>query len=127
VCQGIAHDVDDVVVAEEVRDLATPAAGPHELFGLQHTEVLGDEWLRESEGVDQVVHAALAVSELEHDGDAVRVGQRPQQLGRRRVLRRVDACVLDGLSAGGHPLTLIHAHTCIAVGGIATNTRTRVV
>jgi hypothetical protein len=117
-CQRIAHDVDDVVVTQEVRDLATAAAGPHQLLGLEHPEVLGYEGLRESEGVDQLVHAALAVSELEHDGDAVRVGQRPQQLGRRRVSRRIDAGLLDGVSAGGHRLTLIHAHTCIPSAGL---------
>ncbi len=64
--------------------------------------MLADQRLGDPERVDEFVHAARFFAQLQHDGDAHRCGQGPQQIARgvengaRRQLRRRCAGVVVG-------------------------------
>jgi hypothetical protein len=78
----VVGDVGDVLVAQGVGDLATAPLGLDHVTGAEHTEVLRDEWLRHAERIDELVDAPRLPVELADDGEAVRAGERPQQLCR---------------------------------------------
>ncbi len=61
----------------------------------QHPQVLGDQGLRRAELLHQLVHAALALGQLAHDGEADRGGQGAQQFTR----------ALEGVVPGVWPVT----------------------
>ncbi len=81
---GIADDVADVIVGQRVDDLPAPASTAHDVLGAQDPEVLGDQWLGDVQGFNQLVHAVLARLECQDDREAVLAGQSSQQRRRRR-------------------------------------------
>ena len=96
---GVDDDVRQVVVGQPVEHFAAgPLAGDH-ARGLENLQVLADQRLWHAQRVDQFVHAALGLVQLQHDGDPHRRGQRAQQLAggvedlprrrRRAALQRV--------------------------------------
>ena len=78
--------------------------------------MLADQRLRHAERVDQFVHAALRLAQLQHDGDPHRRGQRAQQfaggvenLPRRRrgvQLRRLSPWLVLAASRSSSPSSL---------------------
>ena len=94
------HDVREVVIDEAVEHLtAGPLAG-HDARGLEDAQVLAHQRLRHAERVDEFVHAARRLAQLQHDRDPHRRGQRAQQVARgvedlpRRQIRQRRVAVL---------------------------------
>jgi hypothetical protein len=81
VLDRIERDVDDVVIGDGVGDLTTPAPSGQDAGLAQDLEVLGDQRLACLEGVGEVVNTALAVLDLEDDGQPERMGEGLEQLG----------------------------------------------
>lgn len=77
--ESVAGDVPDVVVGERVHGLLASARAGNEAKVPQHPEVLRHERLRRSEVLDELVHAARSVIELQHDRKSMRRPERPQQ------------------------------------------------
>jgi hypothetical protein len=74
-------DVCDVFVGQAIGDLASPPASLHQAGSPQDPQVLGHQGLVDANGVHQFMDAALRVCELYHDGDAVGIGQGPEEVG----------------------------------------------
>lgn len=76
---GVPGDVRDVFVSQRVhRLLATPC--PEDKARItQDSQVLGYQRLGDPELVDQLVNALGAMIQVQHDGQAVRSAERPQQ------------------------------------------------
>ena len=75
-------------------------AGDH-AGGLEDAQVLADQRLRHLERVDEFVHAARRLAQLQHDRDAHRCGQRAQQVAggvedfaRRQIRQRGGAALV---------------------------------
>jgi len=68
----VADYVCHVVVSELVRDLATSTNTFDEVGTAQHPKMLADEWLRQTEALDQLVDTALARSQLGNQGHPYR-------------------------------------------------------
>ncbi len=76
----VDDDVRQVMVDQPIEDLATrPFTGDH-ARRLEDFQMLAHQRLWYAERVDQFVHAALRLAQLQHDGDAHRCGQGAQQL-----------------------------------------------
>ena len=57
----------------------------HDARRLEHPQVLADQGLGHGQRVDEVVHAARRLAQLQHDRDPHGSGQRAQQVAGRRV------------------------------------------
>jgi hypothetical protein len=81
VFDGVEGDVDDVVIGDRIGDLATTAPTGEDTGLAEDPEVLGDQRLAGVEGFGEVVDAALAMLDLEHDRQPEGVSERLEQLG----------------------------------------------
>ena len=77
---GGDHDVGEVVVDQAVEHLAAGALACDDARGLEDAQVLADQRLRHAERVDEFVHAARRLAQLQHDRDPDGRGQRAQQV-----------------------------------------------
>src|SRR5699024_958106 len=84
---GMAHrgldDTQEVVVDQFVVDLPPPTPCRHDVRGLEDAEVLTDQRLGHAECVDELVDAPRTLPQLQHDPDAQRRGQGPEELAGR--------------------------------------------
>src|SRR6476469_2691714 len=78
----VDHDVREVLVDETVDDLTAVPVAADDARGLQHPQVLADQWLGHTAGLDQLVYAAFVLTELQHERDADWRRERTQQVAR---------------------------------------------
>ena len=74
----VEHDIGQVVVDEPVHAPRAGAFTGDDAGGLEDAQVLADQWLRYLQRVDQFVHAARRLVQLQHDRDAHGGGQGAQ-------------------------------------------------
>jgi hypothetical protein len=77
----IEDDVGHVVVGKRVGDLPSAPLAVHKTRTSQNSQVLRDQGLLDAEGVDQLVDAAIAVAQLQHDRQPKRAAEGLEQLG----------------------------------------------
>lgn len=70
----------EVVVSKSVQHFSARSLPGDHARRLEDLQMLADQRLGHVQCVDQFVHAALRFTQLQHDGDPHRCGQRTQQL-----------------------------------------------
>src|SRR6202008_4678058 len=120
---GVDDDVRKVVVNQSIEHFATGTLPGHNARRLEDLQMLADQRLWHAERVDQFVHAAVGLAQLQHNGDTHGCGQRAKQLagGVENLSRRRDGGVGErGVSTGPGCAMLVFCHaqvrTPIAAG-----------
>ncbi|AOW92928.1 hypothetical protein BFN03_10270 [Rhodococcus sp. WMMA185] len=80
---GIDDDVGEVVIDQPVENLSAAALAADDTRRLQHSKMLTDQWLRDTEGAHQFVYAPLRFAELEDNRDSDGCGECAQDVTRR--------------------------------------------
>ena len=76
--QRVKHDVSQVLVDQAVQHFAAGTFTGNHPGGLEDSQMLADQRLWHAEGVDDLVHAALGLEQLEDDRDPHGRGEGPQ-------------------------------------------------
>ncbi len=82
---GVSDDVGDMVVDQRVHGLSAAALHAHQSSAPQHPKMLRDERLAHLEPLDQFVDVTGLRCQLDHDGQAGRRSEHPEQLAGRFV------------------------------------------
>ena len=75
---GIDDDVRKMVVRQPVQHFATGSLPGDDTGRLEDFQMLADQRLWYAERIDEFVHAALGLAQLEHDSDPYGRGERTQ-------------------------------------------------